>query len=73
MANACYTRANTKLEGGLVLKILGYIGLAITGIAGLMILLTVTEIIASPPFEAMVATFILGQAFFNGYIIAKLK
>ena len=55
------------------MKILGYIGLAITGISGILILVVLAGLVDSPPIEALMASFIIGQSFFNGYIIGRLK
>jgi len=54
------------------MKYLGFVGLCITTASGVILLLTVTGAIHSPSFESMVATFIIGQSFYNGYLMAKV-
>ena len=55
------------------MKILGFIGLAITILSGFAILIVLMGVIKSPPVNAFIASFIIGQTFFNGYVMAKLK
>ena len=54
------------------MEILGYIGLVITALSGVGILLKITGVMKSPPIEGMIATFIIGQSFFNGYVMTDL-
>jgi len=55
------------------IDVVGYIGLAITVGAAVLFLLMLLGILHSPTFENIVGTFIVGQAFYNGYLMAALK
>lgn len=55
------------------IDIIGYIGLSITTLAAILFLLMLFGIIHSPSFENVIGTFIVGQSFYNGYLMAALK
>jgi len=56
-----------------VIDVVGYIGLAVTLLAAILFLLAFAGFLRSPAFEETVGIFVVGQAFYNWYMMAALK
>lgn len=55
------------------IDVIGYVGSIITLVAAALFLLMLAGVLHSLEFENILGTFIVGQAFYNGYLMVALK